>query len=189
MSTLTQIQILPETALQGEAGETRRICFVCTGNTCRSPMAAAVANDLAAKMAEELAQRLPESLRDCTVPEWEAFSAGLCASDGAPIARYAREALEEAGVEPIAGKDYREHRAHTLTESEAETYDLLVGMTGEHTMTLLMENPLLAKRIVCMPKEIADPFGADAETYRKTLEAITEGVKALLLPHQDKSDA
>ena len=43
----------------------RRVCFVCTGNTCRSPMAAAVANAMARKMIGEL----PEAVRESAVPQ------------------------------------------------------------------------------------------------------------------------
>ena len=66
-----------------------RVCFVCTGNTCRSPMAQAVTNHLAKKLGRDLT----------------AFSRGLYALDGDPIASCAIAALEGAGIEPTADHD------------------------------------------------------------------------------------
>lgn len=154
----------------------RRICFVCTGNTCRSPMAQAVANDLAGAAKDSL----PSVFRNAVMPAFEAYSAGLYANDGEPIATNAVMALENAAVSPTLAHDYHTHRAHTLTEQEAETYDLLVGMTSAHAMELLMRFPHLAQRITRMPQEISDPFGGDLACYQTCLSQITDGVKALL---------
>ncbi len=143
----------------------RRICFVCTGNTCRSPMAAAVANALAAESEE---------------PSVVAVSAGLCACNGAPISPNALLALEEAGVPPVPGLDYRAHHARGLTEQEAESCDLLIPLTREHALSLLLTYPQFASRILPFPRQVADPFGGDMEVYRQCLAEITEGVRALL---------
>lgn len=155
---------------------TRRVCFVCTGNTCRSPMAEAVANHLS----QSFSVGLPESVRAAFVPPVEAISRGLYASEGEPIANNAVLALEQAGIEPCPSRDYHDHTARMLTEGEAETCDLLVGLGTSHVLELMMRFPQLAPRIVCMPKPIADPYGGDAEIYRACLAEITEGVKALL---------
>lgn len=152
----------------GNARAVRRICFVCTGNTCRSPMAAAVANAIL----KEHDQTAPV----CT----EAFSAGLYATEGEPISPLARLALENAGVAPISGCDYREHTAHTLTAAEADEFDLLIPMSRAHTMELIFRFPNAVRKIVCMPHEIPDPYGRDAQTYADTLTAIEAGVRELL---------
>ncbi len=151
-------------ATHGDSPTPRRICFVCTGNTCRSPMAAAVVNAIAER----------EGL-NCL-----AYSAGLYAAAGDPIAQNAVSALESAGVEPVAGADYHKHTAHTLTCEEAERYDLLVGMSAGHAMELLMRFPELASRIGCMTPEIPDPYGGDLSVYCECLSAIQKGVRALL---------
>lgn len=155
-----------------------RICFVCTGNTCRSPMAEAVA----AYLTEARRLALPEGIRELTVPEYEVTSAGLSAAEGEPITENAVRALEEAGIEPVAGRarDYHFHRAHRLTEADAGCCDLLVGMTPEHAFAMLMQFPQLAERIVTMPRPIPDPYGGDAAVYRDSLAAITAGVRELL---------
>ena len=147
-----------------------RVCFVCTGNTCRSPMAAAVANALA---------------RECGKETLRAYSAGIAAHEGDPIAENAVCALRECGVAPVSGRSYLEHFAHTLTEEEAEQFDLLVGMTAGHVMQLLMCYPNAAERIVRMPQEIRDPYGCDIETYIASLRSIMEGVRELLFSEND----
>lgn len=148
------------------APRVRRICFVCTGNTCRSPMAEAVARAMAKNRSA-----------DCTL---EVSSAGLYANEGERISAHAVEALELAGVDADTGKDYRQHRAHTITAEEAERADWLVGMSGSHCTELLMRFPSSAQRIVMMPTPISDPYGGDLARYRHCLEEITEGITRLL---------
>ena len=149
----------------GEHGGIRRICFVCTGNTCRSPMAEAVANAYAKAQGRS---------------DVRALSAGLYAYAGQPISPNAVAALEAAGVEAVHGRDYHRHVAHTLTAQEVKECDLLIGMTSEHAMELMMRFPDAADRIACMPRQISDPYGGDAERYRECLAEITACVRALL---------
>ena len=156
--------------------EMLRVCFVCTGNTCRSPMAAAVANALAAG---ELAA-YPDAVREALSPRLQATSRGLYAAEGEPIADNALRALEEAEVLPTPCDDYRNHAARNLTDAEASQFDLLVAMSAGHAMELMMRHPEASSRIVCMPTPISDPYGGDLAVYRACLAEITEGVKALL---------
>lgn len=146
----------------------RHICFVCTGNTCRSPMAAAVANAILKENNETASVRV------------KALSAGLYAIEGEPISPLARLALENAGIAPIEGQDYRAHKAHTLTEREVEQMDLLIPMSRSHAMELIFRFPNAVRKIVCMPREIPDPYGGDAQVYADTLAEITAGVRELL---------
>lgn len=170
-----------ETKVDHGADQPLRVCFVCTGNTCRSPMAQAVANALAA----QTLTAFPPSIRSLMQPPVEAFSAGLYANDGEPIASNAVAALENASVASVAAHDYHAHTAHTLTEAEADQYDLLIGLSDRHVFELLMRFPNLAQRIVRMPKPIPDPFGGDLERYTSCLAEITEGVKELLFAGTD----
>lgn len=146
-----------------------QICFVCTGNTCRSPMAAAVANALAK---EEIAG-IPEDMKKLATLRLEAFSAGLGAREGDPMAENAKSALQEAGFTVPS------HTAHTLTEEEAKGYDYLVGMTSSHVMQLLYSFPAMASKILRMPEEISDPFLCDLSVYRVCLAEIEKGVRTL----------
>lgn len=162
---------IPSSAPASDVGEdvVVRICFVCTGNTCRSPMAAAVAN----------AQSHKEDLTDISTTakvNWKAFSAGLCAQEGERISPLAAQALQEKALYSPAEK---EHRAHTLTEKEAASYSLLVGMTRAHAQALKQRFPSLSDRICAFPTDISDPFGQDLQIYRQSLWEIMDGVAAL----------
>ena len=147
-----------------QAPASMRVCFVCTGNTCRSPMAAAVANHLAKKLGRDLI----------------ALSAGLYAMEGDRISPNAVAALEKSEIEALPICDYRQHTAHSLGDGEADTFDLLVGMGKSHVMELMMRYPHLARRIVCMPTPIPDPFGGELAVYEDCLSEITRGVRELL---------
>lgn len=159
-----------------------RVCFVCTGNTCRSPMAAAVANHLAAKELESY----PASIRAAMMPRLVAQSRGLYPNEGEPIAQNAVAALEAAEILPVADADYRVHTAKGLAPEDGSRFDLLVAMSGTHAMELMMRFPGAANKIVCMPHGVFDPYGGDIELYRACLAEIEAGVRALLFetePH------
>ena len=180
-------ELLQEKCAQTECDEAsvRRICFVCTGNTCRSPMAEAVANAQLHKRKNEALQGLSPEVRDMIAPSTEAFSRGLYAHENEPISCGAQRALERAGVQPILSHDYRKHTAHTLSEQDVASFDLLIGMTPAHAMELLMRFPQAADRITCMPQQIADPYGGDDAVYSECLEQIVKGVTQMLGSEKD----
>ncbi len=186
MSANATVEQNTQAALQkGEPAPVRRICFVCTGNTCRSPMAAAVANAMAE---QTLATLLPKELKEQIEPSVQAFSRGLYAIEGQPISANAIKALEDETVLPVAWNDYHNHVAHSLREEEAEKCDLLVGMTSGHTMELILRFPHLAERIRVFPREISDPYGGDLNAYTNCLAQIQAGVKELLRPLDGKDE-
>ena len=169
MSATEQTATLPKIE---HTAEMLRVCFVCTGNTCRSPMAEAAANALA----QGELKKLPESLRSLATPRLEAFSAGIYAREGDPIAENAVLALEEAEISPTPNHDYKTHTAHYLTADEAAEFDLLIGLTREHAMALLLRFPHLAQKITFFPTDVPDPYGGSPEDYRICLRQITDGV-------------
>ena len=146
-----------------QASKPLRVCFVCTGNTCRSPMAQAVVNHLARTLKRDLI----------------AFSAGLYAVEGDRISSNAVLALERAGIEPSPTCDYRMHTARSLGDGEAETFDLLVGMGRSHAMELMMRYPDQASKITTFEADIPDPFGGSPEVYRACLLQLSHCVKSL----------
>ena len=141
-----------------------RVLFVCTGNTCRSPMAAALYNQLNAP--REVCSACADAVDGRNV---KALSAGLYATEGDPITPRAAEALQEAGVYPTPDNDYIAHRAQNVTEALMERADLVVGISGRHTMELMMRFPEHAEKIVALPMDIADPYGQGIEVYRQCL--------------------
>lgn len=161
-----------EYAKNEQSDKAIRVCFVCTGNTCRSPMAAAVANAISKASETRCRQK--------KIPLIEAISAGLYANAGEPISVHAVEALENAKVAPVQGLDYRVHTAHTVTSEDVKNSDLLIGLSGGHCMELMMRFPQAAQKIVGMPVPITDPYGGDLAVYEACLSQITEGVRQLL---------
>ena len=138
-----------------------RVCFVCTGNTCRSPMAAAMFNHLT-KDADK-----------------HAVSMGLYACDGMPISTNAAEALASAGVISDEANPYKEHRAVSCSLEALSRCDYIIGISESHTMELIARYPQLVSRILSMPKGISDPFGGSLEVYKDCLCEITQGIKEL----------
>ena len=153
------------TAAEQGTSKPRRICFVCTGNTCRSPMAEAVANAIIASK---------EQTEPCVC------SRGLFAHDGDRISALAVQALEEAEIPTVKGCDYHMHVAQALRADEVGSYDLIVAMTDAHAMQLMMRFPEVAERIVVIKGSIPDPFGGDLAVYRECLSRICDGVRTLL---------
>ena len=139
-----------------------RVCFVCTGNTCRSPMAAAVLNYLGKG-------------------KYVAESAGIMADKGAPINPKAKEALEKMGIESSCDNDYNQHVARQLDKGIMDTCDIIVGVGAGHAMMIMQSFPLFASKVTCFEKNITDPFSQSQEVYDKCLAEITDCIKSMFI--------
>ena len=137
----------------------KKVLFVCTGNTCRSPMAAAMYNHLTKGR------------------DKYAVSMGLYAYDGMPISDNAAIALEQAGVICDRDNPYRDHKARQADEDILCGCDYIIGISEAHTLELISRYPSLASKIYSMPKSISDPYGGDLEIYKACLKEITAGIK------------
>ncbi|MBR3290021.1 MAG: ribosomal protein S18-alanine N-acetyltransferase [Clostridia bacterium] len=135
-----------------------RYLFVCTGNTCRSPMAAALMTYAAD------ARGLAIKVR----------SAGLFA-DGSPAAEPAIEALAEWGI------DLSAHRAQNVTPEMCEWADVIAVMSLQHKQLLAVQG-VDSRKIIVLGGGIPDPFGGSAEIYRATRDRLLEAVTELLPP-------
>lgn len=129
-----------------------RVCFVCTGNTCRSPMAAAVLNHFA-----------PD--------RFIATSAGISAIAGNDMSSGAKRALESRGI------TVPPHISRAFTESVARDNDIIIAMAGSHFMALMQAFPAYAVKYECMRREISDPFGGDNGVYESCLDEIIDCLK------------
>ena len=175
-----QTQELLKREAQGTGASPRRVLFVCTGNVCRSPMAAALLNDLSRP--REICSACGE-LQD--MPRYVATSAGICAADGDPITPTAAEALREAGVQPRPDNDYTAHRARMVTREILEEADEIVGMTAAHTMQLMMRFPELAPKMRLLPIDIPDPFGGSLQVYRECLSRLRYALEKLYFSEEE----
>ena len=127
----------------------RKIVFVCTGNTCRSPMAEGLFRVLAEKY----------GLKDV-----ECTSCGLSAFTGMPATDHAVEAAAAYGA------DISSHRSRPITEYLLSQGDLFVCMTKQHAAQLA---PYLPPEKLCVLGDgIPDPFGGTREEYEKCAAAI-----------------
>ena len=125
--------------------------FVCTGNTCRSPMAAAL---------------------------WrkrghEAESAGIYAMQGSAASTGAIRAMQHFQI------DLSAHRAHPVSAQSMERAEKIVALTGRHAQALIAQFPMHADKIICMPRDIQDPFGGDDDDYLRCAQDIDEALDLL----------
>lgn len=139
-----------------------RVLFVCTGNTCRSPMAEGLLKDIAKKNKLDI----------------EVASAGVFAMDGDKAANNAVEALRKIDI------DISKHRSQNVTRELVDQADLILTMSLSHKETLLLNYPDLKGRIYLLNeyalnenRDIQDPFGRDLYNYEMTRNEI---LKALI---------
>ena len=154
--------VKPEKAGLTENG-IKLVTFVCTGNTCRSPMAEAVFNDMARRAGKDV----------------RASSAGLYAAEGMPISENAARALEGAGVKSLPDNDYLSHAARRIEYTDLLLSDLVVGISANHAMALIGAFPEFASKIVSMDEDIPDPFGGDEAVYAACLEKIKKSIERM----------
>ncbi len=157
--TGSQLEVLREgvipRALIEEAGALS-VLFVCSGNTCRSP----IAEHLCRRM---LARRMEISDEELESRGVRIQSAGTSASPGAEPLPEAIQATRELTL------DLRKHRARHATPELVAEADRVFAMTGRHVELLRRQSPECASHIELLDPEgrdIEDPFGADLETYR-----------------------
>ncbi len=139
-----------------------RVLFVCTGNTCRSPMAEGIFNHIAKQ----------------NKSGHTAISAGIF-PDGNGAHANAVTVLLEMGI------DISAHQSQGLSQLLIENADVIITMTKSHK-SMVEQLPEAAGKVQTMGEysgtgiDIADPFGGDLEQYRSCALDILQAVQRMI---------
>ena len=136
----------------------KRIFFICTGNTCRSPMAEIM---------------LKTMLKQAQIKGIVVRSAGLQATDGKKMSENSRKALKQLGYLPYGFK------ARLLTPEIIKKADMLICMTENHKKAVANEKAYSVSELTGVG-EIGDPYGCDLATYLKTAKQLEQACKIIV---------
>ncbi len=156
--------IYPQAEL--EALSEVKFLFVCTGNICRSPMAAGI-------LRKYLAKKLKCEVDQLEKMGYKVFSAGTLEMDGSPASAEAIAACAAKGI------DIRAHKSQALSRQLIEESDFIYAMCQIHRERIVTISPKSAKRCLLLAEneEIPDPIGQSQEFYNKCAELIGKAVK------------
>lgn len=151
-----------------------RVLFVCTGNTCRSPMAEGIMRKLAAERGLEV----------------EVRSAGVAASPGVPMSRHAEAVLRDKGIADRISST-------PLHPELVEWADLILALTEGHKRHIRSSFPKAMDKVYTLKEyvgdakddglgmlmgayDISDPYGGSREDYDRTAAEIAAALDKLL---------
>jgi protein-tyrosine phosphatase len=144
------------------------ILFVCTGNTCRSPMAEAL-------FRKRIAQKLNCQANEIREHGVEVKSAGLSGWGGSRASENALHTMKQSGI------DLGGHTSQIVTEELLQKAGIVWTMTAAHRAAILAQFPKFADRVHMLSptnQDVLDPFGGNAEAYNQCAQQIREHLDA-----------
>lgn len=142
-----------------------KFLFVCTGNTCRSPMAKGIFSKL-------LAEKLNCAVDHLGEIGYKVFSAGTLGLTGAPASAEAVKSCAARGI------DISVHRSKALTRQLVEQCDLIFAMEQMHRDTVIaLDRHAAEKCMLLAESDIADPIGQPQKVYDDCAGLIEKAVK------------
>lgn len=145
----------------------KNVLFVCTGNTCRSPLAEVLFRDLTKDLAD-----------------YQVGSAGVGAYSGQPASRSSAVLAKEKGL------DLTKHKSRAVTVDLVENATHIFAMSRSHLAAILMNHPEAEDKVYLVSeftaddslrgRDLSDPFGGDLSEYRETLEHLEKMLPSVL---------
>jgi protein-tyrosine phosphatase len=139
----------------------KKILFICSGNTCRSPMAESI---------------LKSKLKERNITNIQCSSAGDDADEGEPVSDNAKEALRRLGYQPRAGT------SKLVSRAMMEAYDMILCMTRGHKNSVARygHKNLYTLAEYTSTEDVVDPYGESVEVYTETARQIEAAMDILI---------
>lgn len=137
-----------------------RVLFICTGNTCRGPMAEGIFN--------QIKEGFPEIDAECA-------STGVSAVKGQRVTPWAWQVCQEIGV------DISQYRANYFTFEQIKEWDILAVMTQDQYL-LLSDAGIPQKKLLLL--DVDDPYGGSMDSYRQCRDHIAQRIRELFFSRE-----
>lgn len=141
--------------------KSNKVMFVCTGNTCRSPMAEAIFNHIAEEKGLEV----------------RAESMGTTTVTGMPVSENSVNVCKELGI------DISNMHSTAYSDKKLDEYDRFYCMSTSHKLFLMTQGGISADKIEVI--NVADPYMCGVEVYRQCRDEICNAVKGILKQYEN----